>query len=80
MKGMSQVSWSQRIMAIAMASVIAFSAREAVAATSSLRKTDCEATNWCSGPFPDQNCNECCQGDGGMCYSYDPGIQGCLCF
>lgn len=78
MKSLRQASWSQRLMAVAMAAAIAFSARDAIAATTTFSKTDCEATNWCSGDDPQGNCRTCCQGDG-LCYSYDQGIQGCLC-
>lgn len=82
MNAIRQVSWSERLLVLAVAAVVALSAREALAATNSLRRADCEATNWCSGSNPDGNCRDCCraqQFEDGFCYSYDPGIQGCLC-
>jgi hypothetical protein len=67
-------------MVLAAIAVVALSAREALAATRTLRKADCEVTNWCS--VSTQNCTECCQENSykdGMCFSFDPGIQGCIC-
>lgn len=78
MEALRQVSWTHRLMAVAMAAMIVFSVKEAWGATSSLRREDCEVTNWCSGPDPQQNCDDCCHAPS-TCYSYDPGIQGCLC-
>ena len=64
---------------IAMAVLVSFSAVQARAATNTLFGKDCSLTNWCSGGL--QNCIDCCGGDpGSICYSYDPNIQGCLCF
>ena len=82
MNAIRQVSWSERLLVLAVAAMLAFSAREAWATTSSLRRADCEATNWCSGDNPEENCDACCDNGqlGGWCYSFDPGIQGCLCF
>ena len=82
MNAIRQVSWSERLLVLAVAALIVLSAREAWAATSSLRRADCEATNWCSGSEPEVNCTQCCQEqqyEDGWCYSYEPGIQGCLC-
>lgn len=81
MKRISDVPWARRLMVVAAFAVIGLSAREAMAATRTLRKMDCEVTNWCS--LGAGNCTDCCkqnQYEGGMCYSFDPGIQGCLCF
>ena len=79
MRHIQQASWNHRLLAIATALVVGFSAREALAASSSLRKEDCEATNWCSGSEPELNCKICCDNPDAFCFSYDPGIQGCLC-
>ena len=80
MSRITKVPWKQRLMMVAAAVVVGFSSREAVAATQTLRKVDCDATNWCSGGSPEKNCNDCCYSGAGLCYSYDPGIQGCLCW
>ncbi len=83
MRHIADVPWTQRLMVLAALVVIALSAREAVAATTTLRQADCGVTNWCS--LGQENCDDCCGGGvpptgGGLCYSDDPGIQGCLCY
>ena len=80
MRQILDVSWTQRLMVLAAVAVVALSAREAVAATTTLRRVDCTVTNWCS--LGQNNCDKCCPDpeQGGWCYSEDPGIQGCLCY
>lgn len=81
MQRIAQVPWTQRLMVVAAAVVVGFSSREAIAATKTLRQADCSATNWCTGNDPAFNCFLCCNSSaGGVCYSYDQGIQGCLCY
>jgi len=71
--------WGRGALVLAFALALSFTAREAVASARSLR-ADCSQPNWCTGATPETNCNDCCQGAGGWCYSLDPGIQGCLCY
>lgn len=81
MRYIAEVPWMQRLMVLAAVAIVGLSAREAVAATTTLRKKDCTVTNWCS--LGQSNCDECCGGEpplGGLCYSSDPEIQGCLCY
>ncbi len=77
MRYIADVPWTQRLLVLAAIAVVGLSGREAVAATTTLRKMDCTVTNWCS--LGTGNCNECCGSSGGLCYSFDPEIQGCLC-
>ena len=80
MSRITKVPWKQRLMMVAAAVVVGFSSREAVAATKAMQGTNCDATNWCSGTDPNGQCDHCCGPNGGLCYSYDEGIQGCLCY
>lgn len=74
---------SRSLLVIAAIALVVASTREAFAAVRTLRKADCEVTNWCS--LGQENCNDCCGGGappegGGLCYTDDPNVQGCLCY
>jgi hypothetical protein len=71
--------WGRGALVLAFALAVSFTAKEAVASGRALRE-DCSQTSWCVGTDPDENCNLCCQGEGGLCYSYEQNIQGCLCY
>ncbi len=77
-----RTSWKAKagtaITAAAMVAVLGFGAVQAIGAQESLRSTDCTLTNWCSGG--QENCDACCYSQSGLCYSFDPSYQGCLCW
>ena len=69
--------WRNLVAAVIAAVAIGISASEAYASSSVLTQADCSLINWCSGG--QGNCDACCGPLGGLCYSANPNIQGCLC-